>query len=179
MVVEAHATGVLGATGRGVVEHFGVEGQVDVIMGTLSKAVGCVGGYVCGSKHLIDYIRNRARSFIYTTAIPPALCAAAIKSLEIIDTEPERRDRLWRNVSYFRSGIDEEKYNLMNSSSQIIPILLGDVGLTLEKSRRLYKEGFLVSAIRPPTVPNEKARLRLSLMSSHTEDDIDALLSVL
>ncbi len=179
MVDEAHATGVFGATGRGVIEHFGVEDQVDIVMGTLSKAIGCFGGYVCGSKHLIDYIRNRARSFIYTTAIPPAVCAAAMKAIEIIDTEPERRDRLWRNVSYFRLSIDDERYNLMNSSSQIIPILLGDAGLTLHKSRRLYKEGFLVSAIRPPTVPKGQARLRLSLMSSHTEEDIDTLLSVL
>ena len=179
MVDEAHAIGVFGATGRGVIEHLGLEGHVDVVMGTLSKAIGCIGGYVCGSKHLIDYIRNRARSFIYTTAIPPAMCAAAMKALEIIDTEPERRDGLWRNVSYFRSNIDEEKYNLMNSSSQIIPVMLGDVSLTLDKSRRLYKEGFLISAIRPPTVPKGKSRLRISLMSSHTQEDIDALLSAL
>jgi glycine C-acetyltransferase/8-amino-7-oxononanoate synthase len=179
MIDEAHATGVFGATGRGVAEHFGIEGEIDVVMGTLSKAVGCVGGYVCGSKHLIDYIRNKARSFIYTTAIPPAICAAAMKALEIIDTEPERRDRLWRNISFFRSSIDDTKHNLMDSSSQIIPVLLSDVGLTLETSRRLYKEGFLVSAIRPPTVPKGQARLRINLMSSHTEQDIVALLSVL
>lgn len=179
MIDEAHATGVFGATGRGIAEHFGVEGEIDVIMGTLSKAAGCLGGYICGSKHLIDYIRNRARSFIYTTALPPAICAAAVRALEIIDSEPERRDRLWRNVSYFRSQIDDEAHNMMNSSSHIIPILIGDAHSAVEKSRHLYKNGYLVSAIRPPSVPKGQSRLRISIMSSHTEEDIKGLIQAL
>ena len=179
MIDEAHGTGVFGATGRGVAEHFGVEGEIDIVMGTLSKAVGCLGGYVCGSKHLIDYIRNRARSFIYTTALPPAICAAAVKALEIIDSEPERRDMLWQNISYFRSQIDETKHDMMNSCSQIIPLLIGEAGAAVEKARQLYKNGFLVSAIRPPAVPKEQARLRISIMSSHTKEDIEQLIRAL
>lgn len=179
MIDEAHGTGIFGATGRGVAEHFGVEGEIDIIMGTLSKAIGCLGGYVCGSKHLIDYIRNRARSFIYTTALPPAICAASVKALEIIDKEPERRDMLWQNISYFRSQIDETKHDMMNSCSQIIPLLIGGAGAAVEKARQLYKNGFLVSAIRPPAVPKEQARLRISIMSSHTKEDIEQLIRAL
>jgi len=179
MVDEAHATGVMGETGRGVVEYFGLEGQVDVVMGTLSKALGGMGGYVAGSKELISYLQNKSRSFVYTTAPPPAACAAAIEALNIIEKEPDRRQRLWENVKYLRKGLAETKFRMTDSASQIIPIIVGEAAKAMAESKRLYKNGILCPAIRPPTVPKGSSRLRISVMSEHEREDLDRLLSLL
>jgi len=179
MVDEAHATGVMGETGRGVVEYYGLEGQVDVAMGTLSKALGGIGGYVAGSKDLISYLRNKCRSFVYTTAPPPAACAAAIEALDIVAKEPERREKLWENVKYLKKNLAARNLQMTNSASQIIPIIIGEAAKAAAKSKRLYKRNILCPAIRPPTVPKGSSRLRISLMSEHQREDLDRLVSLL
>ena len=165
MIDEAHATGVLGTRGKGLEEHFGIEGQVDIVMGTLSKAIGSLGGFVAGSHELVDYLRNKARSFIYTTALPPSACAAAIAALEIIEEQPELRERLWENVKILKA----------KPASPIIPILIGDLGKTMEISAKLFERGIFLSGIRPPTVPEGECRLRLTVMAIHTQEDLDCL----
>ncbi len=179
MIDDAHATGLLGKNGRGALEHFDLENHIEIVMGTLSKAIGSIGGFVAGSKNLIDYLRNKARSFIYTTAPPPAACAASIRAIEIIESEPDRRQRLWENVRYAKDMLKKTGYDTMNSATQIIPVLIGVANTTVEKSNFLFHNGILIPAIRPPTVPKEQSRLRITLMSQHTKSDIDRLLSLL
>jgi len=173
MVDEAHAFGVLGAKGTGAVEYFGLEKDIDIQMGTLSKAVGSFGAYCCGSKDLISFIINKARSFIYTTGMPPSTAAASSCAIDIIQQEPERRSRLWKNTRYIREGLQAMGFDAMDSETPIIPILIGDNKKTLEFSKKLFEQGIFVSAIRPPTIPRDTARLRLTVMSTHQEDDLD------
>ncbi len=179
MVDEAHAVGVMGETGRGVVEYHGLEGQVDLIMGPLSKAFGGVGGYVVGSKDLISYLQNKCRSFIYTTAPPPAACAAAVEALNIIEKEPERRHKLWDNVKYLKQKLAALRLETTDSASQIIAVILGEAAKALAMSKKLYKKNVLVPAIRPPTVRKGTSRLRIMVMSDHEKEDIDRLVSLL
>ncbi len=179
MVDEAHATGVMGETGRGVVEYYGLEGQVDVEMGTLSKALGGMGGYVAGSKELIAYLQNKCRSFVYTTAPPPAACAAAIEALNIIEKEPERRERLWKNVEHLKKSLTTMNLPMTNSASQIMAVIVGEASKAVAKSKKLYRKNILIPAIRPPTVPKGSSRLRISVMSEHEREDLDRLVSLL
>lgn len=179
MIDEAHATGVIGENGRGVSEYFGVSKDIDVIMGTLSKAVGSLGGFVVGSEELISYLHNKARSFIYTTALPPAVCAASIASLDIIESDPELREKFWERVNLVKEGLRKLKFDLMDTESHIIPILIGNEKTTMEMSRYLYENGILVAGIRTPTVPKNTARLRITVMVTHTRKDITKLLSIL
>lgn len=179
MVDEAHGTGVFGSHGRGVLEHLGLEGKVDIVMGTLSKAVGSIGGFVCGDWDLINYLRNKARSFIYTTALPPSVCAASITGLEIIKDEPQLKEALWRNVRYLRKCLSREGIDIKNSQSPIIPIIIGDAEKTDKIAKLLARHKILIPAIRPPTVPNESSRLRITVMSSHTSQDVDMLVNTL
>jgi len=179
MVDEAHATGVMGESGRGVVEYYGLEGQVDVVMGTLSKALGGIGGYVAGSKELIAYLQNKCRSFIYTTAPPPAACAAAIEAFNIIEKEPERRQRLWENVKYLKENLAGMNLRTTESASQIVAVIVGEASRAVAKSRKLFKKNILVPAIRPPTVPKGSSRLRITVISEHEREDIDRLVSLL
>jgi glycine C-acetyltransferase/8-amino-7-oxononanoate synthase len=180
MVDEAHATGVLGEHGRGAVEHFGLEGGVvDIAMGTLSKAVGSLGGFVAGNEQLIDFLRQRARSFIYTTALPPAACAASIAALGIIASEPQLRERLWRNTEYLKTRLLKLGFDLMDSQTPIIPVLLGDEAEVMRASAYLFVQGILIPGIRPPTVPAGQCRLRISLSAKHTREQLDRLLDVL
>jgi 8-amino-7-oxononanoate synthase len=169
MIDEAHATGVLGSGGRGLEDHFKLVGSVDIVMGTLSKAVGSLGGFVAGSSELIEYLRNKARSFIYTTALPPAACGAALAALELIETTPGIQARLWDNIRYFRP----------KAESAIIPIMIGEADNALKISAQLLENGILLSAIRPPTVPFGESRLRLTLTALHTREDIECLASLL
>lgn len=178
MVDEAHATGIIGENGRGVSEYFGVSKQIDIIMGTLSKAVGSLGGFVVGSKKLISYLQNKAHSFIYTTALPPAVCAASIASFDIINDELELRDKFWYKVKLVKKGLDRLGFNLMNSESHIIPVFVGNEKTVMEISRYLYENGILIPGIRTPTVPQNTARLRITVMATHTRRDITKLLSV-
>lgn len=179
LIDEAHATGVFGEHGRGVAEWLGVEGEIDATVGTLSKALGCLGGFVAGRCELIDTIRNTARAYIYTTAIPPAICAAAAKALEIVQSEPQRREMLLALAQRLRDGVQRMGLDTCGSVSQIVPVVIGEAGRAVEVSRRLLAAGRLIPAIRPPTVPPGGSRLRISLCHGHTESDVDSLLKEL
>ncbi|MCC6758906.1 MAG: 8-amino-7-oxononanoate synthase [Candidatus Omnitrophica bacterium] len=177
MVDEAHGLGVLGKNGKGAVEHFGLEGQVDIQMGTFSKAAGSFGAYCCGSNQLIDLLINKARSFIYTTGLPPSVAAASIQGLEIIAQEPQRRTKLWKNTEFLLKALKDMGFDTLNTQTSIIPILVKDAPLSVRFSERLLEDGIFVSAIRPPTVPANTARLRVTVMATHTEQDLNKLLS--
>jgi glycine C-acetyltransferase/8-amino-7-oxononanoate synthase len=177
MIDEAHATGLYATNRRGLAEATGVEKEIDVTLGTLSKALGCLGGFVVGSQDLIDYLRNRARSLIYSTALPPAIVAAAAAAVDFVMSEEghQRRDRLWRNVSEMKNGL--AKFGIQNESrSPIIPILVGDENAAVDFSRQLYGHGIFVPAIRFPTVPKGKARLRVTVTAGHTDKEIQKFL---
>ena len=171
MIDEAHATGVLGRTGRGLAEHYGCA-HADITLGTLSKAVAAEGGFVAGKQQLIDFLRNKARSFIFTTAIAPAVAAAACNNLRYIDAHPERVQRLCDNVKFFCECLRGEGLDVPTSPSAIVPIVIGDEARALEISAALQKEGLLIPAIRYPTVAKGQARLRASLMASHTREEL-------
>ena len=175
MVDEAHGTGVIGPTGRGAVEHFGLKGQVDVLMGTLSKAVGSQGGFVAGGRELIDLLRNRARPFVYTTAPPPGDCAAALAGLEIIEGEPELRQRLWDNAAAARRAVAEAGFQIAATETPIIPIIVGEADRAVELANFLFERGLYAPAVRPPTVPKGQSRIRVTVMATHTEEDIAEL----
>ncbi len=180
MVDDAHGFGVLGATGAGSVEAAGLDqDDVPVLMGTLGKALGTAGAFVAGSEALIEYLVQFARSYIYTTAIPPAIAAATITALELLEEEAWRRDMLVSLIDRFCNGANELGLHLMPSDSPIQPLLVGDSARALEISARLRKRGILVTAIRPPTVPAGSARLRITLSAAHTEDQVDRLLDAL
>lgn len=179
MIDEAHALGVFGKNGRGVAEFLNVEDKIDISMGTLSKAVGCLGAYIAGNLNLIDYLRNKARSFIYTTSLPSGIIAGCLASLDIIIKEPELRKRLWGNVKYVRDGIKNLGLNTLNSTSQIIPIIIGDEEKTIKISKTLFDRGLFIVAIRPPTIPKGTSRLRISISSAHTKEHLDKLLETL
>lgn len=173
MVDEAHATGVLGKRGSGATEHFNVEDRVPVVMGTLSKAVGSLGGYVAGSRSLVDFIRNRVRSYIFDTSLPAACLAASMESIDIIINEKSRRDHLWEMIRRFKSGVESIGLRTVPSSSAIVPILIGEPQPALEFADELRKEGVFTPAVRPPSVPAGKCRIRSSIMAGHSRAHID------
>src|SRR4030042_228194 len=139
MVDEAHAIGVFGPTGRGTLEHFQLSQEVDILMGTFGKALGCFGAYMAGKKSLIEFLINTGRVFLYTTALPPSVCACVLASLDLLDEEPERRERLWRNAHYFRKGLNPQGFDTMKSQAHIIPVLIGEPKITMEMARRILK----------------------------------------
>lgn len=171
MIDEAHATGVIGQTGRGTEEYYEMSGKVDVLMGTLSKAFGSEGGYVCGSQRLIDYLKNKARSFIFSTSLSPVTMASAIRAVELLEEEPERVTSLQENVGYFCKCLQELGLPI-ESETAIIPIRIGDEEMAMRVSERLMAQGYFISAIRYPTVRKGEAMLRVALMSSHTKEDL-------
>lgn len=179
MVDEAHATGTFGPGGRGVAAHFGLEGRVPIIMGTLSKALGSLGGFVAGSHDLIRYLMNHSRSFIFSTALPPPSAAAALESLDILEVDPSLPEKLQSQAAYLRQQLAGLGFDILDSRTQIIPIVIGEPGETVETARRLLDEGVLVSALRPPTVPKGTSRLRISVMANHTREDLDFALEAL
>ncbi|MEA1051793.1 8-amino-7-oxononanoate synthase [Lamprobacter modestohalophilus] len=184
MVDDAHGIGVLGAQGRGSLEHVGLEGPeaqaaVPILVGTLGKAIGTFGAFVAGSAELIELLIQRARSYIYTTALPPALATATLKALQIAQQEPERREHLQHLISRFRAGAETLGLNLADSPTPIQPLIAGDVDTALRWSQFLEDNGILVTAIRPPTVPQGSARLRITLSAAHQETDVDRLLETL
>nr|WP_242513370.1 8-amino-7-oxononanoate synthase [Halochromatium salexigens] len=184
MLDDAHGIGVLGANGRGTLEHAGFHGDeaqaaVPILIGTLGKALGTFGAFVAGSAELINFLIQRARSYIYTTALPPALASASLAALRIAAHEPERRDHLQRLINRFRAGAHTLGLALADSPTPIQPLIAGDVDTALRWSRFLEDNGFLVTAIRPPTVPQGAARLRITFSASHADADIDRLLDTL
>lgn len=174
IIDEAHATGVIGKTGKGVTEYYSHQIQPDIIIGTLSKALGSEGGFVCASADIIDYLKNKSRSFIFSTAQNPASIAAAIKSIELLSAEPEIVQKLQYNIHYFCQCLQEHNIPA-KSNTAIIPIIIGSEEAALAVSHTLYTEGFLIPAIRYPTVAKNTARLRITLMSSHTEEELSRL----
>ncbi len=176
LVDEAHATGVFGSAGRGVAEHLGVETKIPIRIGTLSKALGSVGGFVVGSRLLIDWLVQRARPYIFSTAPPAPMAAAAIAALEIVEQEPMRRHRLLESADYVRRELRRQGWPLGPSASQIIPVLVGRPELALEIAAALADRGLFVPPIRPPAVPENQACLRISLCASHTPSMLEALL---
>ena len=177
MVDDAHATGVLGRGGRGTGEHFGMAERIEIQMGTLGKALGGFGAYVAGTQDLIDYLINCCRPFIYTTAIPPAVAAMALAALDIVEEEPQRRARLWENTAYFKAGLERMGFDLGRSETPICPVFIGDNALTMEADRRLMARGVFAQGIRPPSVPAQGARLRTTLMATHTAEHLDYALA--
>lgn len=180
MVDDAHGLGVLGASGGGSLEHFALtEEQVPVLMGTLGKGLGTAGAFIAGSEELIEALIQLARTYIYTTALPPAVAAATLASLAIVRREPQRRAHLMALIRRFRSGAEQLGLQLMTSETAIQPLLIGSAARSLEISESLAESGFLVGAIRPPTVPVGTARLRITLSAAHTEQQVDQLLDAL
>ena len=179
IVDDAHGTGVLGEHGRGTAELLGVEEHIDVTVATLSKAFGSIGGFVCCSDEIAEYLRNRSRSYIYTTAAPAVACLAAQAALQIIGQEPQRRENLLAVAKKLRQDLREVGFELGDAEAHIIPIILGPNELALKFSNSLWEQGFMVPAIRQPSVPKGKARLRISLMSSHDWADIGDLFKAL
>ena len=179
LVDEAHAVGVVGPTGRGAVEMFGVKDKVDLVVGTLSKASGGVGGYITGTREVIRYIRHYARSFIFTAAPSPAICAALKVAFDVIDEEPQLRQRLWDNLRYMGDRLKRAGFSANGPHSGIIPIIIGDEVKMRKMSRDVHQRGLFISAIVYPVVPKNLARFRLSLMATHTKEDLDEALSIL
>ena len=184
MVDDAHASGVLGRNGRGSVDHFGCTARVDVQVGTLSKAIGSLGGYVCGSRELIDYLYHRARPFLFSTSHPPAVAAACIAAFDLLESEPERIERLWSNTRYFQeqlksAGFDIGGNSTPKSETPITPILIGDGRKTMDYSRALFEKGIMATGIAFPTVPEGKARIRCIMTSEHTKEQIDRALEIM
>jgi glycine C-acetyltransferase len=176
MVDDAHATGVLGEGGRGTAEYCNLTGRIDIQMGTMGKALGGFGAYIAGSRDLINYLINRCRTFLYTTALPPAIAAMALAALEVVEGEPQRRTRLWENTAYFKEGLERLGFNTGMSETPICPILVGDNALTMEADRRLMARGIFAQGIRPPTIPPQGSRLRAALMATHTKKDLTCAL---
>jgi glycine C-acetyltransferase len=181
MVDDAHASGVLGRNGRGSVDHFHCHGKVDIQVGTLSKAIGALGGYVCGSRDLIDYLRHRARPFLFSTSHPPSVAATCIAAFDLLEEEPERIERLWDNTRYLKKGFETAGFDVGGrttpaSESPITPIIIGDSAKTMEFSRRLFDVGVMATGIAFPTVPEGKARIRTIVTSEHTQEQMDEAL---
>lgn len=179
IVDEAHGTGVFGKNGHGWCEHLGLENKINIIIGTASKALGSIGGFVAGPQALIDYVRNKSRPFIFTTALPPGSCAATLAALSILRRKPELRQRLWNNAAYLKNRLAQIEFDLRNSVSPIIPILIGHTGKTVAISQALWNKGIYAPAIRPPTVPQGQSRLRLTVTAMHTKQQLDALIKEL
>jgi glycine C-acetyltransferase len=176
MVDDAHASGVLGRNGRGTIDHFHLNGRVQIQVGTLSKAIGVLGGYVCGSRDLIEFLYHRARPFLFSTSHPPAVAAACLAAFDILEQEPERIDALWDNTRYFKKGLTETGFNTGISETPITPVIVGEAKTAYELSRELFAEGVLATGIGFPTVAKGKARVRTIVTATHTKAELDQAL---
>ena len=172
MVDDAHASGVFGQHGRGTIDHFGMHGRVDVQVGTLSKAIGALGGYVAGSRSLIEFLHHRARPFLFSTSHPPSVAATCIAALEVLQTEPQWIERLWDNTRFFKAGLQALGFNTGISESPITPVIAGENALAMKLSDRLFEEGVFAQGIGFPTVPRGKARVRTIVSATHTTDEL-------
>ena len=173
MVDDAHGEGVLGRGGRGIVDHFNLHGKVDIEVGTLSKAFGVVGGYVAASKKVVEYLRQKARPFLFSSAVTPGDVAACIAAVDILTESDELVNRLWDNANYFKTEMKNLGFDLGISQTPITPVMLGDAKLAQEFSKNLFKEGIFAQAIGYPTVPKGKARIRVMISATHSKDDLD------
>ena len=184
MVDDAHSSGVLGRNGRGTIDHFNVHGRVDIQVGTLSKAIGALGGYVCGSRDFIEFLYHRARPFLFSTSHPPSVAATCIAAFDVLEQEPQLMEKLWENTHYFKKELGLLGFNIGGvttpaSETPITPIIIGEGKLTMEFSRELFKEGVLGTGIAFPTVPEGKARIRTIMTATHTRQQLDQALDVL
>jgi glycine C-acetyltransferase len=184
MVDDAHASGVLGKQGRGTIDHFGVHGRVDIQVGTLSKAIGALGGYVCGTRDLIDFLYHRGRPFLFSTSHPPSVAATCIAAFDVLQNEPQWMEQLWANTHFWKKELGLLGFNIGGkntpaSETPITPIIIGDGRLTMDFSRELFKEGVLGTGIAFPTVPDGKARVRTIMTATHTKEELQEALEVL
>jgi glycine C-acetyltransferase len=184
MVDDAHASGVLGRDGRGTVDHFNLHGRVDIQVGTLSKAIGALGGYVCGARDLIEFLYHRARPFLFSTSHPPSVAATCIAAFDVLEQEPERIEKLWQNTRFWKKelgllGFDIGGKATPASETPITPIIIGDGKLTMDFSRELFKEVVVATGIAFPTVPEGKARIRTIMTATHTQEELQQALEVL
>jgi glycine C-acetyltransferase len=178
MVDDAHSSGVLGRDGRGTIDHFGLHGRVHIQVGTLSKAIGVLGGYVCGSRALIEFLYHRARPFLFSTSHPPAVAAACMAAFDVLEEEPERIQNLWDNTRYFKQGLSAAGFNTGVSETPITPVIVGEARLAHALSAALFEEGVLATGIAFPTVGEGKARVRTIVTATHTRADLDRALDV-
>jgi len=184
MVDDAHSSGILGRNGRGTIDHYNVHGRVDIQVGTLSKAIGAMGGYVCGSRDLIEFLYNRGRPFLFSTSHPPSVAVSCIAAFEVLEQEPELIDRLWENTRFFKRelgalGFNVGGVNTPASETPITPIIVGEGRLAMEFSRELFNEGVFTPGIAFPVVPEGKARLRTIMTATHTKDQLQQALEIL
>jgi glycine C-acetyltransferase len=179
MIDDAHSSGVLGRNGRGTVDHFGLHGRVDIQVGTLSKAVGVLGGYVCGTRDLIEFLYHRARPFLFSTSHPPGVAAACLAAFDILESEPERVDRLWRNRRRFVQNLEAAGFSTGGSETPIVPIMVGEARDAFGFSRNLFEAGLYATGIGFPTVPRGKARVRTIVTSEHSDAQLDRAVEIL
>lgn len=179
MIDDAHSSGVLGRNGRGTVDHFNLHGRVDVQVGTLSKAVGVLGGYVCGSRDLIEFLYHRARPFLFSTSHPPGVAAACLAAFDILENEPERIEQLWANTRYFKAALNDAGFSTGQSETPITPIMVGEAAAAHQFSRELFDEGLYATGIGFPTVAKGKARIRTIVTATHTRDTLDRAVEIL
>jgi glycine C-acetyltransferase len=178
MVDDAHASGVFGRNGRGTIDHFSMHGRVDIQVGTLSKAMGALGGYVAGSQALIEFLYHRARPFLFSTSHPPAVAAACVAAIDVLEQEPQIIDRLWENTRFFKKGLEALGFNTGLSQSPITPVITGEGALAMTLSDRLFQEGVFAQGIAFPTVARDKARVRTIVTATHTRDELQFALDV-
>jgi glycine C-acetyltransferase len=176
MVDDAHSSGVLGRNGRGTIDHFGLHGRVDIQVGTLSKAIGVLGGYVCGTKELIEFLYHRARPFLFSTSHPPGVAAACLAAFDILESEPERIERLWSNTRYFKQGLSDAGFDTGPSETPITPVIVGEAARAFRLSDELFKEGVLATGIGFPTVARDKGRVRTIVTATHSGEQLDRAL---
>jgi 7-keto-8-aminopelargonate synthetase-like enzyme len=179
MIDDAHGIGVMGEHGRGTAEHFGLEADADLVMGTFSKSLATVGGFVVGNSDIIDYVKHTARSLMFSAAPPPASVASVIKALEIIEREPERRARLWENTAYMKHEFTAMGFDTGESASPIIPLVVGDDMAAFRMTMRLQEEGVFVNPVVSPAVPEGRAMIRTSYMATHTREHLDRSLEAI
>ncbi|MGD0301868.1 MAG: glycine C-acetyltransferase [Bryobacteraceae bacterium] len=179
MIDDAHSSGVLGRNGRGTVDHFGLHGRVDIQVGTLSKAVGVLGGYVCGSRDLIEFLYHRARPFLFSTSHPPGVAAACLAAFEILENEPERIEKLWDNTRYFKAALKNAGFDTGESETPITPIMVGEAKMAHAFSAALFENGLFATGIGFPTVPEGKARVRTIVTATHTREMLDRAAEIL
>jgi len=179
MIDDAHASGVLGRNGRGTVDHYGLHGRVDIQVGTLSKAIGALGGYVCSTRDAIEFLYHRARPFLFSTSHPPSVAATCLAAFEVLEEEPERIEKLWTNTRFFKEGLKKLGFNTGMSETPITPVIVGDAALAHQFSRELFAEGVFAMSVGFPTVPVGKARIRTIVTATHTEAELSQALQIL